>query len=121
MPLSCAQRAVVGFLKVWRDSCFCRYVSWTIRTPDVGPSESQRYHVTKFLWESDMCTFQAGLTLGLRAGIPEGASQPIAKSFPQSLVFKQANITAVAVGNRKGTHTILLTQPSNPTLRLDIV
>jgi propanol-preferring alcohol dehydrogenase len=27
--------------------------------------------------------------------------QPIAKSYPQSLVFKQANIAAVAVGTRK--------------------
>ena len=34
-------------------------------------------------------------------GMPEGAPQPIAKSFPQQLVFKQANISAVAVGNRR--------------------
>ena len=34
-------------------------------------------------------------------GMPEGAPQPIAKSFPQSLVFKQANICAVAVGSRR--------------------
>ena len=34
-------------------------------------------------------------------GMPEGKPQPIAKSFPQELVFKQANIAAVAVGNRK--------------------
>ena len=34
-------------------------------------------------------------------GMPEGEPQPIAKTFPQSLVFKQAHITAVAVGTRK--------------------
>ena len=34
-------------------------------------------------------------------GIPEGAPQPIAKSFPEELVSKQANICAVAVGTRK--------------------
>ncbi|KAK4691494.1 alcohol dehydrogenase, propanol-preferring, partial [Lecanoromycetidae sp. Uapishka_2] len=34
-------------------------------------------------------------------GMPEGAPQPIAKSYPQALVFKQANIAAVAVGTRK--------------------
>ena len=34
-------------------------------------------------------------------GIPEGVPQPIAKSFPQELVFKQANICAVAVGTRR--------------------
>ena len=34
-------------------------------------------------------------------GMPEGAPQPIAKSFPQELVSKQANICAVAVGTRK--------------------
>lgn len=34
-------------------------------------------------------------------GMPEGAPQPIAKSFPQKLVTKQANICAVAVGTRK--------------------
>lgn len=34
-------------------------------------------------------------------GMPEGDPQPIAKSYPQSLVFKQATIAAVAVGNRK--------------------
>ena len=34
-------------------------------------------------------------------GMPEGAPQPIAKSFPQELVFKQANICAVAVGTRR--------------------
>ena len=34
-------------------------------------------------------------------GMPEGAPQPIAKSFPQSLVFKQANICGVAVGSRR--------------------
>ncbi len=33
--------------------------------------------------------------------MPEGTPQPIAKTFPQALVFKQANIAAVAVGNRK--------------------
>lgn len=34
-------------------------------------------------------------------GMPEGDPQPIAKAFPQVMVFKQANITAVAVGTRK--------------------
>ena len=34
-------------------------------------------------------------------GMPEGVPQPIAKSFPQELVFKQANICAVAVGTRR--------------------
>ncbi len=34
-------------------------------------------------------------------GMPEGEPQPIAKSYPQKLVFKQATITAVAVGNRR--------------------
>ena len=34
-------------------------------------------------------------------GMPEGDPVPIAKSYPQALVFKQATITAVAVGNRK--------------------
>ena len=34
-------------------------------------------------------------------GMPEGKPEPIAKSFPQALVFKQANIAAVAVGTRK--------------------
>lgn len=34
-------------------------------------------------------------------GMPEGEPQPIAKSFPQALVFKQATIAAVAVGNRR--------------------
>lgn len=34
-------------------------------------------------------------------GMPEGAPHPIAKSFPQELVSKQANICAVAVGTRK--------------------
>ena len=34
-------------------------------------------------------------------GMPEGVPQPIAKSFPQQLVFKQANICAVAVGTRR--------------------
>ncbi|MCJ1461335.1 hypothetical protein MMC28_011717 [Mycoblastus sanguinarius] len=34
-------------------------------------------------------------------GLPEGTPQPIAKSFPQLLVSKQANIAAVAVGTRK--------------------
>ena len=34
-------------------------------------------------------------------GMPEGEPQPIAKSYPQALVFKQATITAVAVGNRR--------------------
>ena len=34
-------------------------------------------------------------------GMPEGPPQPIAKSFPQALVFKQANIAAVAVGTRR--------------------
>ena len=34
-------------------------------------------------------------------GVPEGKPEPIAKSFPATLIFKQANITAVAVGNRK--------------------
>lgn len=34
-------------------------------------------------------------------GMPEGKPEPIGKSFPQSLVFKQANIAAVAVGTRK--------------------
>ena len=33
--------------------------------------------------------------------MPEGPPKPIAKSFPQALVFKQANIAAVAVGTRK--------------------
>lgn len=31
----------------------------------------------------------------------EGKPEPIAKSYPQALVFKQANIAAVAVGTRK--------------------
>ena len=34
-------------------------------------------------------------------GTPEGEPQPIAKSYPQALVFRQANITAVAVGSRR--------------------
>lgn len=34
-------------------------------------------------------------------GMPEGEPQPIAKSYPQALVFKQATIAAVAVGNRR--------------------
>ncbi|KAL6716299.1 hypothetical protein ACLMJK_005865 [Lecanora helva] len=34
-------------------------------------------------------------------GIPEGQPQPIAKSYPSALIFKQANITATAVGSRK--------------------
>lgn len=34
-------------------------------------------------------------------GMPEGVPQPIAKSYPQAIVFKQANICAVAVGNRR--------------------
>ena len=34
-------------------------------------------------------------------GMPEGAPEPIAKSFPQQIVFKQANICAVAVGSRR--------------------
>lgn len=34
-------------------------------------------------------------------GMPEGAPQPIANSFPQKLVFKQLNICAVAVGTRR--------------------
>ena len=34
-------------------------------------------------------------------GMPEGEPQAIAKAFPQVMVFKQANITAVAVGTRK--------------------
>lgn len=34
-------------------------------------------------------------------GLPEGEPQPIAKSYPQALVYKQANIAAVAVGTRK--------------------
>lgn len=34
-------------------------------------------------------------------GMPEGAPEPIAKSFPQAIVFKQANIVGVAVGSRK--------------------
>ena len=34
-------------------------------------------------------------------GMPEGAPEPIAKCYPQALVFKQANIAAVAVGNRR--------------------
>lgn len=34
-------------------------------------------------------------------GMPEGKPEPIAKAFPQSMVFKQANIAAVAVGTRK--------------------
>ena len=34
-------------------------------------------------------------------GMPEGEPQPIAKTYPQALVFNQANITAVAVGSRK--------------------
>ena len=34
-------------------------------------------------------------------GMPEGKPQAIAKAFPQIMVFKQANITAVAVGTRK--------------------
>ena len=34
-------------------------------------------------------------------GMPEGTPKPIAKSYPQALVFKQANIAAVAVGSRK--------------------
>lgn len=34
-------------------------------------------------------------------GIPEGAPQPIANWFPQTLVFNQATICAVAVGTRR--------------------
>lgn len=34
-------------------------------------------------------------------GMPEGAPQPIAKSYPQSLVFKEARIVGVAVGTRQ--------------------
>ena len=34
-------------------------------------------------------------------GMPEGKPEPIAKAFPQALVFKQANIAAVAVGTRR--------------------
>ena len=34
-------------------------------------------------------------------GMPEGEPQPIAKSYPQALIFKQATIAAVAVGNRR--------------------
>ena len=34
-------------------------------------------------------------------GVPEGTPEPIAKSYPSALIFKQANIAAVAVGNRR--------------------
>ena len=34
-------------------------------------------------------------------GMPEGEPVAIAKAFPQVMVFKQANITAVAVGTRR--------------------
>ena len=40
-------------------------------------------------------------------GMPEGKPEPIAKSFPQVMVFKQANITAVAVGTRKDAIEVL--------------
>ncbi|KAK0516368.1 hypothetical protein JMJ35_000971 [Cladonia borealis] len=34
-------------------------------------------------------------------GMPEGEPKPIEKAFPQVMVFKQANISAVAVGTRR--------------------
>lgn len=34
-------------------------------------------------------------------GIPEGEPQAMAKVFPATMVFKQATVTAVAVGNRR--------------------
>ena len=34
-------------------------------------------------------------------GMPEGEPVAIQKAFPQVMVFKQANITAVAVGTRR--------------------
>ncbi|KAG7007055.1 alcohol dehydrogenase 2 [Physcia stellaris] len=34
-------------------------------------------------------------------GLPEGEPQPIGKGYPATLIFKQATITAVAVGNRR--------------------
>jgi len=34
-------------------------------------------------------------------GIPEGEPQAIAKAYPATMVFKQATVTAVAVGNRR--------------------
>ena len=34
-------------------------------------------------------------------GVPEGEPQPIAKSDPPGIIFKQATITGVAVGNRR--------------------
>ena len=40
-------------------------------------------------------------------GMPEGRPEPIAKSYPQALVFKQANIAAVAVGTRKDAVEVL--------------
>ena len=40
-------------------------------------------------------------------GMPEGKPEPIAKTFPQALVFKQANIAAVAVGTRKDAIEVL--------------
>ncbi len=40
-------------------------------------------------------------------GMPEGKPEPIAKAYPQSLVFKQATIAAVAVGTRKDAIEVL--------------
>ena len=40
-------------------------------------------------------------------GMPEGTPQPIAGAWPQQLVFKEANIAAIAVGNRQDAIDIL--------------
>ena len=39
--------------------------------------------------------------------MPEGKPEPIAKAYPQALVFKQANIASVAVGTRRDAIEVL--------------